>query len=113
MMAIHSQPSPLDVAHLHLEHAYIMLAGNKESWRASLWNSLSPRVRKMIVWMAGLDGSKADVPFQSLTALERGKIHCTARRLMKELPIILRCAQGGELSDQFASVNHASDGVAA
>ena len=61
-----------------------MLAGDKESWRASLWNNLAPRVRKMIVWMAGLDGSKAEVPFKSLTALERGKIHCTTRRLMKD-----------------------------
>jgi hypothetical protein len=112
-MAPHSHQAQQDVAHIHLEHAYIMLAGDKESWRASLWNSLQPRVRKMIVWMAGLDGSKADVPFQSLTALERGKIHCTARRLMKELPIILRCAQGGEVSDHFIEASRVSDGLAA
>lgn len=111
-MAIHSQQAQQDVAHIHLEHAYIMLAGDKESWRASLWNSLQPRVRKMIVWMAGLDGSTADVPFKSLTALERGKIHCTARMLMKDLPVVLRCAQGGEVSDHFIESSRVSDGLA-
>jgi hypothetical protein len=102
-----------DVAQTHLHYAYVMLAGDKESMRASHWRRVSPRVRKMIAWMAGLDGKKGDAPLQSLTALERGKLHCEARRLIKELEIVVRCAQGGQLPSQFPAVAHESDGIAA
>lgn len=112
-MEIHTQQVRQDVAQPRLEHTYVMPAGDKKSWYASPRNKLTPRVRKIIAWMADLDCKKTDVPFKSLTTLERGKIHCTAHRLMKERSAILHCAQGGELSDPFSEAGHILDGLAA
>jgi len=108
-----SKEAAHSVGHAHLNVAYVMLAGDKESLRASHWNRVSPRVRKMLAWMAGLDGKKGDGTLQALDALERGKLHCEARRLIKELEIVLRCAQGGQLPSQFPPANHEPDGIAA
>ena len=113
MMASHSQQSTIDVAHTHLEYAYVVLAGDKESLRASRWNSIAQRDRRMLAWMANLSSTKGDAALQSLTALERGKLHCEARRLIGVLQLVLRCAQGGELVSQFPAANHDTDGIAA
>ncbi|WP_211474651.1 hypothetical protein [Collimonas humicola] len=112
-MAIHSQQTHQDIAYTHLTHAYIMLAGDKESVRAGRWNGIPPRDRQMLAHMAGIGSKKGDTTLQSLNALERGKLHCEARRLIKQLEIVLRCAQGGELPSQFPAAGHESDGIAA
>ncbi|MEO6918682.1 MAG: hypothetical protein ABI171_06640 [Collimonas sp.] len=112
-MARLSQQAHQDIAQTHLQHAYVVLAGDKESIRAAHWRRVSPRVRKMIMWMADLDAKKSEATLQSLTALERGKMHCEARRLIKELELVLRCAQGGEVTSQFPAPGHESDGIAA
>jgi hypothetical protein len=112
-MANLSQHAHQDVAQIHLEHAYIVLAGDKENVRASHWNRVSPRARKMITWWALGDSKKGDATLQSLTAFERGQIHFQARQLIQELQLVLRCAQGGQLVDQFPDAGHESDGIAA
>ncbi|MEO6920138.1 MAG: hypothetical protein ABI171_14145 [Collimonas sp.] len=112
-MTFHFPQAHQDIAHVHLEHAYIMLAGDKESVRAGRWNCIPPRDRKMLAHMAGIGSNKGDVPLQSLNALERGKLHCEASRLIKQLQNVLRCAQGGELPCQFPAASHESDGIAA
>jgi hypothetical protein len=50
---------------------------------------------------------------QSFDAMERGQMHCEARRIIKEMELILRCAQGGELPSRFPPACHESDGIAA
>ncbi|PFH10844.1 hypothetical protein BCF11_3278 [Collimonas sp. PA-H2] len=112
-MATHSQQAHQDIAYTHLTHAYIMLAGDKESVRAGRWNGIPPRDRQMLAHMAGIGSKKGDTTLQSLNALERGKLHCEARRLIKQLEIVLRCAQGGDLSSQFPTAGHESDGIVA
>jgi hypothetical protein len=112
-MAIHSQQAQQDIAQFHLEHAYIVLAGDKESVRAGRWNGIPPRDRQMLAHMAGIGSKRGDVPLQSLDALERGKLHREASRLLKQLQNVLRCAQGGELPCQFPPASHESDGIAA
>ncbi|NKI68112.1 hypothetical protein GN109_01660 [Collimonas pratensis] len=112
-MAIHSRQARQDVAHIHLEHAYIMLAGDKESVRAARWNGIPPRDRQMLAHMAGIGSKKGDTTLQSLNALERGKLHWEASRLIKQLQNVLRCAQGGELPCQFPAASHESDGITA
>ena len=112
-MANQSQHAHHGIAQFHLEHAYIVLAGDKESVRAARWNGIPPRDRQMLAHMSGIGAKKGDVPLQSLNALERGKLHCEARRLLKQLQNVLRCAQGGELPSQFPPASHESDGIAA
>ena len=112
-MASQSQHAHQDIAQIHLEHAYIVLAGDKESVRAARWNGIPPRDRQMLAHMAGIGSKKGDVPLQSLNAMERGKLHCEASRLLKQLQNVLRCAQGGELPSQFPAAHHESDGIAA
>jgi hypothetical protein len=112
-MATHSQQAHQDIAYTHLTHAYIILAGDKESVRAARWNGIPPRDRQMLAHMAGIGSKKGDTTLQSLNALERGKLHCEASRLIKQLQNVLRCAQGGELPCQFPAASHESDGIAA
>ncbi|WP_211461808.1 hypothetical protein [Collimonas silvisoli] len=102
-----------DIAQTHLQHAYVVLAGDKESVRAAYWKRVSQRGRKMILWSAGLDVKKSEGTLQSFDALERGRMHCEARRIIKEMELILRCAQGGELPSRFPPACHESDGIAA
>ena len=112
-MANQSQHAHQDIAQIHLEHAYIVLAGDRESVRAGYWKRVSQRGRKMILWAADLDAKKSEGTLQSFDAMERGQMHCAARRIIKEMELILRCAQGGELPSQFPPACHESDGIAA
>jgi len=102
-----------EIAEMHLHHAYVVLGGDKESVRAGYWMRVSPRGRKMILWSAGLDAGKSEGTLQSFDALERGKMHCEARRIIKEMEFILRCAQGGDIPSRFPAASHAADGIAA
>jgi hypothetical protein len=112
-MSGQSQQAHQDIAQTHLHYAYVVLGGDKESVRAGYWKRVTPRGRKMILWAAGLDANKSEGTLQSFDAMERGQMHCAARRIIKEMELILRCAQGGELPSRFPPACHESDGIAA
>lgn len=95
-----------------IDAAYAILKTDAEAVRAAYWTRLPEKVRMMVCHMAGVDAKKGKGALRDLTALERGKIHCEARRLMKSLDHVMRCAQGGELPVTAPLFGHAADGIA-
>lgn len=95
-----------------IERAYALLQTDREAVRAAHWNRLDEKTRQMVCHMAGIDSKKGKGALRDLNAMERGRIHCEARRLIRSLEILLRCAQGGAMpSGPLAG--HAFDGIAA
>jgi len=97
-----------------IDAALSLLSTDREAVRAAHWNRLDEKTRMMICHMAGLDAKKGKGALRDLDALERGKIHCEVRRLIKSLEIVLRCAQGGEMPVKCGALaGHSFDGIAA
>lgn len=87
-----------------LEQALALLHTDKESLRAGHWNRLDEKTRKMICHMAGLDAKKGCGSLRDLNALERGKINRAAARLIRDLEVLMRCAQGGAMPAAWGGV---------
>ncbi|HJV86928.1 MAG TPA: hypothetical protein VJ698_15790 [Noviherbaspirillum sp.] len=91
-------------ANAAIEQAYALLQTDREAVRAAHWNRLDEKTRKMVCHMAGIDAKKGKGALRDLNAMERGQIHCEARRMLRDLEIILRCAQGGAMPVDVAAL---------
>jgi hypothetical protein len=91
-------------ANAELEKALALLKTDKESLRAGHWNRLDEQVRKMICHMAGVGVKKGEGALQDMDALERGKVNRVAARLIRDLEVVIRCAQGGAMPAAWGSV---------
>lgn len=97
-----------------IEAVLSMLNTDREAVRAAHWNRMDERTRMMVCHMAGIDAKKGKGSLRDLDAMERGRIHCEVRRMLRALEIILRCAQGGAMPVKAAALaGHAFDGIAA
>jgi hypothetical protein len=97
-----------------VDQALALLKTDKEAVRAAHWNRLDEKTRMAVCHLAGLDAKKGKGALRDLDALERGKVHCEVRRLLKALDTMLRCAQGGAMPvSAGALAGHAFDGIAA
>ena len=80
-----------------IEQAYSLLKTDREAVRAAHWNRLPIGVRRIAVMSANLPKERADDTLNKFTALERGRINICVQRLIKNLEIIGRCMQGGDV----------------
>ncbi|HYD63314.1 MAG TPA: hypothetical protein VEC35_23360 [Noviherbaspirillum sp.] len=97
-----------------IEAAFSLLNTDREAVRAAHWNRLDEKTRMLVCHMAGLDPKKGKGALRDLDAMERGKIHCEVRRLLKSLEILLKCAQGGAMPVKAGALaGHSFDGIAA
>ena len=80
-----------------IDAAFSLLNTDREAVRAAHWNRLSIAIRRVAVMSANLSKDRADDTLNKFTALERGKINISVQRLIKELEIIGKCMQGGEM----------------
>jgi hypothetical protein len=95
-----------------IDAALSILNTDKEAVRAAYWNRLDEKTRRMICHMAGMDPKRGEGALKTFNALDRGRIHMAARRLMRDVETILRCCQGGELPSTAPIFGHVSDGIA-
>ena len=80
-----------------IDAALELLKTDREAVKASHWNRLPVAVRRVAVMSANLPKERADDTLNKFSALERGKINIAVVRLMRDLEIITKCMQGGEL----------------
>jgi hypothetical protein len=80
-----------------IEAALGLLNTDREAVRAAHWNRLDEKTRMMVCHMAGIDAKKGKGALRDLDAMERGKIHCEVRRMLRALEILMKCAQGGAM----------------
>lgn len=99
-------------ARAEIDKCKTILAGDFEHVRAAFWNRLPERTRMMICLSAGLDKSKGQGPLQALDAAERARINAEARRVIRDMETIIRCAQGGKTHDHGEMTGHLFDGIA-
>lgn len=95
-----------------LDQCKNLLAHDMEHVRASFWNRLPERVRMAICASAGLSKEKGKGPLKLLSAADRAKVHAEARRVIRDMEIILRCAQGGITHDHGEMAAHCFNGIA-
>lgn len=107
-MAVTSKEETEALSHANgnaaLEAAFSLLNTDREAVRAAHWNRLDERTRMMICHMAGIGAEKGKGALRNMDALERGKVNRTAARLIKDLEILMRCAQGGEMPAAWGAV---------
>jgi hypothetical protein len=101
-------------ANAAIDQALALLNTDKEAVRAAHWNRLDEKTRMMVCHMAGIDVKKGKGALRDLDAMERGRIHCEVRRMLRGLEIMLKCAQGGAMPSAAGSLaGHSLDGIAA
>jgi hypothetical protein len=99
-------------ANAAIDQALALLKTDKEAVRAAHWNRLPENVKKMVCKLAGIDPQKGCGALRNLNALERGKINRAAQRLIQNMEVLVRCAQGGEMPDAAPAASHMFDGIA-
>jgi hypothetical protein len=87
-----------------IDQALALLKTDKEAVRAAHWNRLDERTRVMICHMAGVGKDKGKGALRDMDALERGKVNRTAARLIRDMEILMRCAQGGDMPKPWGTV---------
>ncbi|AMP00171.1 hypothetical protein CAter10_2525 [Collimonas arenae] len=87
-----------------IDQALALLKTDKEAVRAAHWNRLDERTRKMICHMAGIGADKGAGSLRNMDALERGKVNRAAARLIRDMEVLMRCAQGGDMPKAWGSV---------
>lgn len=95
-----------------LDKCKAILAADMEHVRAAFWNRLPERTRVAICNAAGLSKEKGKGALAQLSAADRAKVHAEARRVLRDMEILLRCAQGGKTHDHGEMAAHCFDGIA-
>jgi hypothetical protein len=81
-----------------IDQAYSLLKTDREAVRAAHWNRLPMAVRRVAVMSANLPKERADDTLNKFTALERGIINIKVQRLIRDLEILTKAMQGGEIA---------------
>lgn len=81
-----------------IDQAYSLLKTDREAVRAAHWNRLPISVRRVAVMCANLPKERADDTLNKFTALERGVINLKVQRLVRDLEIVTKAMQGGDIA---------------
>lgn len=86
-----------DSADAAIVQSLALLKTDREAVRAAHWSGLSIAVRRIAVMSANLPKERADDALSKFNAFERGRINLCIERLKREMEIIAKCMQAGDI----------------